>query len=114
MVSIEGSRGTKRGNEKELAEAHAIAIAMGRRALVVVASRTGVGNLAEDDYPGRATVNAQSATGAHVVVDREDEGIGGVVARPGNTETLRHGVGFLHVDTFPWTDVHATLAGNAF
>src|SRR3546814_10977966 len=60
-----------------LTEAHPIAVAMGRGALVGIAGCARSPELAEDDDAGGAPVDAQGAAGADVVVDGEDH----VVAR---------------------------------
>ena len=62
---------------------------MGGGSLVVVAGGAGVRDLAEDDDPGWAAVNAEGTAGADVVVDGEDEGISRVVTRLGNTKAFR-------------------------
>ena len=54
---------------------------MGVGALVRVTAGVGVDQLAQDDDAGGAAVDAEGATGAHVVVDDEDGVVGGVEAR---------------------------------
>ena len=61
-------------------EPHAVGVAVIVRTRVDVAVRPPGADLAEDDDPGRAAVDAQSATGAHVVVDDEHHVVAGVVA----------------------------------
>jgi len=59
------------------------------RALVTITRGGGIAELAEDDDAGRAPVNAQGATGADIVVDREDDVIVGVFARLFGTDGRR-------------------------
>ena len=61
---------------------------MGVGALVGISVRRGLDQLAEDDDPGRAAVDAQGATGANVVVDQEDVLIGGIFARTVGVDRL--------------------------
>ena len=60
------------------AEAHAVAVPVGIRSLVIVTVGIGVADLAEDDHAGWAAINAQRAAGADIVVDSEDDVVGGV------------------------------------
>ena len=51
---------------------------MGVGSLVVIAVGIRIADLAQDDHTGRAAIDAQRATGAHVVVDRKDDVVGGI------------------------------------
>ena len=70
-------------------------------------------DLTEDDDPGRASIDTECATGAHVVVDGEDERVVRVVAGFGDAVALLDTVDGLHVDAFPRADVDAAFAGDA-
>src|SRR5215203_5477686 len=90
-----------------LPQPHAVAVAVGVRALVVVAGGGRVADLAHDDHAGGAAVDAQRAPGAHVVVDHEDHVVARVEAGLVDAEGLVHRVGGDHVDALPRADVDA-------
>ena len=61
-------------NERKCSsEAHPVSVAVGISALVIVAVGIRVADLAQDDYTGRASIDAQCTAGANVVVDGKDD-----------------------------------------
>ena len=86
---------------------------MGVGSLVTVAVGGGVPDLAEDDDPGRAAVDAQRTASADVVVDQKDHVVAGIDAGELGTLGLGDGRRLHHVDALPRADVHAALAHDA-
>ena len=87
---------------------------MGAGALVLIANSCGVAELAEDDDTGGATINAEGASGADVVVDGEDDMVVRVFAGLFGADRIVDGIGGDHVDALPRADVDAAFAGDAF
>jgi hypothetical protein len=79
----------------------------------VAGGQRGTG-LAEDDDPGGASIDAQCATRAHVVVDDEDHIVVRVISRQFGVICFCNSVRSDHVDALPWANVYATLAHDAF
>jgi len=87
---------------------------MGAGALMLVSGGGRVAKFAEDNDAGWASVYTQSAPGANIVVDSEDDVIVGVFTRLLGTDRAFNGVGRDHVDTFPRANIDTTFTGNAF
>src|SRR5439155_7080914 len=94
-------------------EPHAVRVAVLVVALVPVAVARRDTGLAHDDHTGRATVDAEPATGAHVLVDYEHHVLVGVDAGLDRVERLGDRVGAEHVDALPRADVDTALAHDA-
>src|SRR5680860_975535 len=96
-----------------LSQPHSVAVAVAVGAGMEIAGRGGLADLAEDDDPGRASIDAQCTAGADVVVDGEHEGIGRVEARLLGALGLHDRARVDHVDALPRADVDAALARDA-
>jgi len=82
-------------------------------ALMGVASFGRQTGLAHDDYARRASVNAEAAAGAHVLIDDEHDVVVRVSARLLRVGRAAHGPGREHVDALPGADIDTALAQNA-
>src|SRR5437867_1915703 len=93
--------------------AHSVAVTVLVVPLVGVPLAGGHARLPHDDHAGRAPIDAQTASRAHVLVDHEHDVVVGVDARLLGVERLGHRVGTEHVDALPRADVDAALAHDA-
>ena len=71
-------------------------------------------DLAQNDDACGASIDAQCAASAHIVVDDEKNMVGWVGAGHLCSGCLRYRIRRDHVDAFPWTDVDASFAHDAF
>ena len=70
--------------------------------------------LTEDDHPGWAAVDAESASGANIVVDDEHDIVGRVISGAFSSFRLGDGVRLHHMNALPRTNIDAALTHDAF
>jgi len=83
-------------------------------ALMGISVGAGGADFTQNDYPSGAPVDAECTPGAGIVVDGEDYVVAGVVTGKFGAVGFSDGPGLHHVDAFPWTDVDAAFAHDAF
>src|SRR5947209_9979908 len=94
-------------------EPHAVGVAVLVVALVAVAVAGGHAGLAHDDHARRASVDAEPAPRADVLVDDEDDLLVGVLSRLARVDRVGHGLRREHPDALPRAAVDAALAHDA-
>src|SRR5512143_3053004 len=94
-------------------EPHAVGVAVAGRADVAIAVGDVGRELAEDDHPGGAAVDAQRAPRADVLVDDERHVVTRVLAGLLGVDRVADRAHRDHVDALPRADVDAALAEDA-